>query len=401
MTTYVEIHALQSVPPSNLNRDDTGSPKSVIIGGTPRIMVSCYAWKRAMRNHFVDHAVTIGTRTRMIGQLVSGRVLAKNPDIGDDINALVGHILILSKLTTREKGKDELVATAVAFLSDGQVEAVSNLVIEHADLIRTDIATAAAAAAAKKAKSKKAKAGTEDEASEDVADGTPEDTKDDGEFNLAKEVKAALKGRVGLDIALFGRMFASDQDLSIGAAAQVAPAYSVHTAQPEFDFFTAVDELKTTSGSAMMGTAELVSANFYRQSNVNVDSLRVMVGEDYIDGVKHFIRAFIESMPSGKMNTYSNKTLPMAVLITIRDDAPRNYVNAFEDAVEADENSILKNAVHRLVTTASELDAAYGAGRASFVVRVGEETAELDTLGQRLNLNDAIDQVAALLADKK
>ena len=26
MTTFIDIHALQTLPPSNINRDDTGSP---------------------------------------------------------------------------------------------------------------------------------------------------------------------------------------------------------------------------------------------------------------------------------------------------------------------------------------------------------------------------------------
>ena len=43
MTTYVEIHALQSVPPSNINRDDTGSPKTALYGGVTRARVSSQA----------------------------------------------------------------------------------------------------------------------------------------------------------------------------------------------------------------------------------------------------------------------------------------------------------------------------------------------------------------------
>ena len=32
MSIYVDIHVLQTVPPSCVNRDDTGSPKSFITG---------------------------------------------------------------------------------------------------------------------------------------------------------------------------------------------------------------------------------------------------------------------------------------------------------------------------------------------------------------------------------
>lgn len=37
---YVDIHVLQTVPPSCVNRDDTGSPKTAIYGGATRARVS-------------------------------------------------------------------------------------------------------------------------------------------------------------------------------------------------------------------------------------------------------------------------------------------------------------------------------------------------------------------------
>ena len=37
---YVEAHVLQPVPSSNLNRDDSGSPKTAIYGGVLRSRVS-------------------------------------------------------------------------------------------------------------------------------------------------------------------------------------------------------------------------------------------------------------------------------------------------------------------------------------------------------------------------
>ncbi|NLE60631.1 MAG: type I-E CRISPR-associated protein Cas7/Cse4/CasC, partial [Planctomycetes bacterium] len=40
MTTYIEIHAIQNVPPSNINRDDSGTPKSAQYGGVTRHRVS-------------------------------------------------------------------------------------------------------------------------------------------------------------------------------------------------------------------------------------------------------------------------------------------------------------------------------------------------------------------------
>ena len=45
---YVDIHVLQTVPPSCVNRDDTGSPKTAVYGGYQSqsfqsIMETCHA----------------------------------------------------------------------------------------------------------------------------------------------------------------------------------------------------------------------------------------------------------------------------------------------------------------------------------------------------------------------
>ena len=42
---YVDFHILQTVPPSCINRDDTGSPKTAVYGGVLRARVSSQAWE--------------------------------------------------------------------------------------------------------------------------------------------------------------------------------------------------------------------------------------------------------------------------------------------------------------------------------------------------------------------
>ena len=51
---YVDFHVLQTVPPSCVNRDDTGSPKTSVYGGSVRARVSSQAWKHAMRVMFTE-----------------------------------------------------------------------------------------------------------------------------------------------------------------------------------------------------------------------------------------------------------------------------------------------------------------------------------------------------------
>ncbi|MDO8841273.1 type I-E CRISPR-associated protein Cas7/Cse4/CasC, partial [Methanocalculus sp.] len=40
MTEFVQFHLLTTYPPSNLNRDDLGRPKTAVVGGTTRLRIS-------------------------------------------------------------------------------------------------------------------------------------------------------------------------------------------------------------------------------------------------------------------------------------------------------------------------------------------------------------------------
>lgn len=384
MTKYIEIHALQSVPPANINRDDSGSPKTAVIGGTQRIRVSSQAWKRAMRDEFTKQGVATGVRTKRLAAAVADHITAISSDIDhENATRFADVVLGESGFTVFDPKKYEHRAVAIAFVTDGQLASLARFAVDNEAAVNRIAEMNDAIAMAKPADAKRI---------------TAEKTAALAEMKLTPAVKAALNGSASLDLALFGRMFASNNGLNVDAAAQVQHAFSVHAAEIEYDFFTAVDELDPSSGSAMLGTSEFASATFYRQTVLNLDALKKMVGSDYVDGAATYIRSFIESMPTGKQNSTSPRTLPVAVIITVRDGAPRNYVDAFTNAVEADERGIVENAANRLAETAKEFDFAYGTrSSTSFIVRVGQETAALDQLGERTSLDDAISGVTALL----
>lgn len=72
MSLVIDIHALQTLPPSLINRDDTGAPKSAVFGGVPRQRVSSQSWKRAIRRYFRDNfdKDSLGDRSkRLPGQI--------------------------------------------------------------------------------------------------------------------------------------------------------------------------------------------------------------------------------------------------------------------------------------------------------------------------------------------
>ena len=63
--------------------------------------------------------------------------------------------------------------------------------------------------------------------------------------------------------------------------------------------------------------------------------------------VRVFAEAFIYAMPTGKQNTFANRTVPDAVYITIREDQPVNFSGAFEEAVMS-RNGYSKASIERL-----------------------------------------------------
>ncbi len=119
----------------------------------------------------------------------------------------------------------------------------------------------------------------------------------------------------------------------------MAHAISTHEIIPEFDYFTAIDDLQPddTAGAAHLGSIEFNSSTLYRYANVNIRELKENLGdkEDIVSATKEFIKSFVKSMPGGKQNTFANKTLPDYVMICLRQDTPVNLVSAFEQPVSA------------------------------------------------------------------
>jgi CRISPR system Cascade subunit CasC len=171
-----------------------------------------------------------------------------------------------------------------------------------------------------------------------------------------KAYKDALEKNPSYDMALFGRMVASDPSLNYDAAAQVAHSISTHGVHNEFDYFTAVDDrqVEDNAGAAHVGSMEFNSSTLYRYATVNVSELEQSLGGDTPAVVRGFAEAFICSMPTGKQNSFANRTLPSLVYVTLRQDQPINLVDAFERPVVS-QNGYTKPSEERLVRRAQQV----------------------------------------------
>ena len=89
-----------------------------------------------------------------------------------------------------------------------------------------------------------------------------------------------------------------------------------------------------SAGAGHLGTVEYNSSTLYRYATVNVMELAGQLGAaQAAETVRAFGEAFLFSMPTGKQNTFANRTLPDAVYVTLREDQPVNLCGAFERAV--------------------------------------------------------------------
>jgi len=376
MKTIVEIHALQNFAPSNLNRDDTGAPKDALFGGTRRARVSSQCFKRAIRENFKRlvkknelSADDIAVRTKRLLQPLAAALVDKGHDENE----------------AAEKAKMALNAMGLAVKDDGKTEYLLFVgrreISKLADTIdklwdRIVPAEAVTEEGKKAGKNKKRAARNAD----------PE---------LKKALEQIFDGVKAVDVALFGRMLADMPQKNQDAACQVAHAISTHAVEREFDFYTAVDDIKPedTAGADMMGTVEFNSACFYRYAVLDWEKLVSNLQEDRelaVSGLKAFLEAFVVAEPTGKQNTFAAHNPPEFVAVAVRrNTAPRNLANAFETAVRVrKEESITRKSAELLVQKAKALQAAYGGAGQTFILNLAD--AQIDGFGTKVETLDAL-----------
>ena len=368
MSTYVDIHIIQNLPPSCVNRDDSGSPKSAVYGGVRRLRVSSQSWKRATRLHFNDllDAKDVGVRTKRVVEVLAERITENAPELAENAPELAEGVFKAAriKLAPPRGKKDALQESGyLLFLSTSQIARLAELAIASA--------------------------------------------RDGGALD-AKAVKKIFKEAHAVDIALFGRMVADDTDLNVDAACQVAHAISTHAAENEYDFFTAVDDDKSRSeeedaGAGMMGTVEFSSATMYRYATVNLDMLVENLGDGdaALRALEVFIKGFCLSMPTGKQNTFANRTLPEAVVVLVRDDQPVSLVGAFEKPIRTNEaDGYLARSVEALADHARAIEDNYGLKPLAGLVVALKGGDALAPLGERVSFADLPDRVRKAVAPR-
>lgn len=343
MSRFIQLHLLVSYPPSNLNRDDTGRPKTAIVGDANRLRISSQSLKRAWRTSDEFECAMgshVGVRTKEMGVKIFNALLEKGID---EKKAREWAKLIASrfgKLKSDKKTENN---------QDLHVEQLVHFSPEEQASIETLVAEIASAGIAP--------------------------TND--------QLKLLSKPKQAVDIAMFGRMLASSPAFNMEAAIQVAHAITIHKVAVEDDYFTAVDDLNNgdeDSGSAHIGESGFGAGVFYLYVCINRELLQSNLGDDTKltqKSLHAFINAATKVSPTGKQNSFASRAYAAYVLAEKGNQQPRSLAQAFLKPITGAD--MLERAVKELTKRVTNFDRVYGKcaeARESFNVETGEGSLE-------------------------
>ncbi len=359
---FIELHMIQNFVPSNLNRDDTGSPKDCVFGGQRRARVSSQCLKRSIRMDDL-FAQTTNVPTSKRTQYLADEVAKKLVDIhgkeAEDAKMIA--VALMGEYTQPNKKKPEQSAVLV-FISDDELNAIADQLVDRWDEM----------------------------SDEKVRSGVIKE--------IVKEMVKTYQNRTAApDIALFGRMLADEPKLNLEAACQVAHAISTHRVSMEMDYFTAVDDVREESeetGAGHINTLGFNSSCFYRYARIDWDQLLKNLKD--IDlarrTVEGFLRASIVAVPSGKQKSTAALNPPSFLLAVVRTDGMGwNLANAFEKPVVATrDNSLVEASIAALDSYWGKLETVYGGDTLTTVTSLNLDGPALDNLnGERAARNMA------------
>jgi CRISPR system Cascade subunit CasC len=324
MARFIQIHALTVYAPSNLNRDDTGRPKTARFGGE-RLRISSQALKRAIRTSEAFRA------------RVSGQHGQRTQRLGEEIrDYLVG------------KGMPAEAATKGA----RQIAGIFGKLKPEADKNPTHIEQLAFIGPAERK--------TAFELADKIAAGEVLADKPEA---LAAEVLVASD--TATDIAMFGRMLADNPHFNREAAVQVAHAITTHKVEVEDDFYTAVDDLKKPAedaGAGFIGELGFGAGVFYVYACIDRALLEKNLGGDKAlanVAISALIEGLATASPTGKQASFASRSRASYLRIEKGDQQPRSLAAAFLKPVRGDD--LLEASIGALEKLAADMNTAYGA----------------------------------------
>ncbi|MFD9483597.1 type I-E CRISPR-associated protein Cas7/Cse4/CasC [Streptomyces sp. NPDC059991] len=361
---FIDLHILQTLPFSNVNRDDLGSPKTVTFGGTTRTRVSSQAWKRPTRLAVEARIGQHAQRTRRLPVQIA-KILAKR-QWPTELAELAGAQIVRSTDSKLGLDNGDRTTASLLFLPDTAAEILAGIAEKHRDQLEAALGTKAA-----------------------VKPLLPKE-----------EIHEVLRSRNG-SIALFGRMLAEIPGAGVDGAVQVAHAFTTHSTSVQADFFTAVDDIgqwATDAGSAHVNTGEYSSGVFYRYATLDLDDLTRNLADPALARTlaTAFAHAFIHSMPGAKKTSTAPHSIPDLVHLAVRTDRPVSLAAAFEKPVQATREGWAQPSRDALNAYASRLTQLLGTRALAYHAYAAIDEAAQEGLGIRVqSYADLVDQAIA------
>jgi CRISPR system Cascade subunit CasC len=410
MTTFIEMHALRSFPPSNLNRDDLGTPKTAVFGGARRLRISSQCLKRTWRmsEHFRGSFAEeeLGIRTdRLPVEVLKA--------LGDTFDKAAGEGLIallasLGKKKAKERSaeegdEDESTSPEAKATDPGEVEGPRTV---HLLFLSRQEIEAVAGFAREKADAL-AKVFTKKKIDNKAVE------------KLRAELQAHLESHTSknaVDVGLFGRFVTSDEFDTVDGALQVAHALGTQKVEIEYDYFTAVDDLGDTTGAGHLGESEFASSVLYLYACCDLGQLEQNLGARGSKGrtpdeeardlarksLPALVKAMAEATPKGKKTGTAPHTPAEYVEVVIRRGAPLSFANAFTKPVgerEA-EGDVMAASITRLTDHRDRIESAYGRDKdvvARFILSVHDADGATTTGATVKTMVELAEKLAAAL----
>ena len=327
MTTFLQFHLLTAYAPSNLNRDDTGRPKTCIFGGSSRLRVSSQSLKRAWRTSDV------------FSDTVDGRMGKRSQRLGKEI------LDYLAQKGMSEKKATEFAREIASVFGKAKPDNDPNPTFTEQLVFVAPEERARAMALA--------------------------DRFFAGEKVEPQAADLLLKVDETPDLAMFGRMLAAHPSFNREAAVQVAHALSTHKVLVEDDYYVAVDDLKNPAdredaGTSFIGVQEFAAGLFYLYICVDVDLLKRNLGGNAAlaaDSIEALLKSAAMVSPKGKQASFASRARASFVLAERGSQQPRSLAAAFLKPVGTHESQgdLTEASMTRLVSFRAALDQAYGA----------------------------------------
>lgn len=381
---FVQIHMLQSVPPGNLNRDDSGQPKKCLFGGVTRGRISSQCLKRNMRLSPLFQeafAEQLAKRTKYLPRLVADAVVKAGVIPEKEIDGIKAGIAAQFKKEAKADAESD--NTEAGDTASSASDVTPQLVFFR-PAFATKIAELLAALRKDHPKAYKKFIGEKEKRSKE------DDKAADEAIQAFRDAALNARESLSVDVGLFGRMTTSDIVVDVEAACQVAHAISTHETLIESDYFTAMDDLQQSfvtsqtqsGGAAFLGSGDMEtffsSAVYYKYVNIDTDALMKTVGD--ADKVRHAVAVMVQAAalatPTGKQNSFAAHSVPELVLVEVsKRKQPISYANAFLEPVQGDD--LMLESVRALGQYCESIAAAYAPPDTQrFLLAVGKSANE-------------------------